>query len=104
VEIYSKLAAEQPEYFEPELAGSLNNQGILYAKTGDPEKALVATEMAVNIKEQLASVDPEKYVPSLVKSLRELEQRYCDVGEEEKGRIIRRRAEELQEKYLEAVD
>jgi hypothetical protein len=60
--------------------------------------------MAVNIKEQLASADPEKYVPSLVKSLRELEQRYCDVGEEEKANIIRRRAEELQEKYLETVD
>jgi hypothetical protein len=54
VEIYRRLAKDQPEDFLPDLGRSLSNAGAMFSNLDQREEALVASEEAVAIYRKLA--------------------------------------------------
>jgi len=87
VEIYRRLASDDPAAydpdlarsltnlgtqlaaFDPDLARSLTNLGTQLAEVGQRAQALATTEQAVEIYRRLASDDPAAYDPDLARSL-----------------------------------
>ncbi|WP_448595408.1 tetratricopeptide repeat protein [Thermoflexus hugenholtzii] len=69
VEIYRRLAAQHPEAFLPDLAGSLRSLGIRLSALGRREEALEVTQEAVEIRRRLVQQYPEAFLPDLAESL-----------------------------------
>jgi len=72
VVIYERLAAQQPERYESDLAGILNTLSGHLSDAGRHEDVLTAIERAVAIHERLAAQIPERYEPDLALSLNNL--------------------------------
>ncbi len=72
VEIYTRLAARNPEAIEPKLAVILNNLGILHKENQRDTQAEVAYEKAVEIYTRLAERNPEAFEPNLAAILNNL--------------------------------
>ena len=68
IEIYEKLAEENPERYQAYVAMSYNNTGNFYAEQGQPEKAEDYYRRAIEIREKLAEKNPERYAPDLAAS------------------------------------
>jgi tetratricopeptide (TPR) repeat protein len=49
VDLYRRLAAQHPDAFLPDLAGSLNNLGAMLSEMGRRAEALQATQEAVDL-------------------------------------------------------
>ncbi|MGW0828044.1 tetratricopeptide repeat protein [Streptomyces sp. NPDC002845] len=72
VEIYRRLAADNPAVFEPALADSLANHGIDLSRAERRDEALTATEEAVEIYRRLAADNPAAFEPALARTLSNL--------------------------------
>ena len=62
-DIYRRLAAERPDAFLPDLAGSLNNLGSRLSELGRREDALAAAREATDIYRRLAAERPDAFLP-----------------------------------------
>ena len=68
IEIREKLAEENPERFNPDLATSYNNVGNFYNILGQQEKAEEYYFKAIAIRERLAEENPERFNSDLATS------------------------------------
>jgi tetratricopeptide (TPR) repeat protein len=80
VDLNRRLAAERPDAFLPDLAGSLSNLGNSLDALGRREEALAAAEEAVSIHRQLAADNPDTFLPDLAGSLNNLGNRLRVLG------------------------
>jgi hypothetical protein len=87
VDLYRRLAAQHPDAFLPDLAGSLTNLGNALSEMGRRAEALQATQEAVDLYRRLAAQHPDAFLPDLAMSLNNLGNRLSEMG---------RRAEALQ--------
>lgn len=80
-----KLAEENPQRYKADLAMSLNNIGIFYAKQGEAKKAEEHYLIALKLYKELASKNPKKYNADLAMSLNNIWLFYNDQGEVKKA-------------------
>ncbi|WP_293275271.1 tetratricopeptide repeat protein [Nannocystis sp.] len=85
MKLYRKLAAARPDAFEPDLAGSLNNQGNIQSEVGGREEALASTGEAVKLDRKLAAARPDAFEPDLATSLNNLGNMESAVGGREEA-------------------
>jgi Tetratricopeptide repeat len=97
-EIYQRLATQNPDAFEPDLAMSLNNLGSFYSALGRREEGLRAAERASEIYQRLATQNPDAFEPDLAMSLNNLGIRYSALGRREEGLQAAERAVEIRER------
>jgi len=69
VEIYERLSQKNADVFEPDLATSLGNLGIMYRDLGRREEALEWCLKAVEIRERLSQRNADAFEPDLAMSL-----------------------------------
>jgi len=94
LDIYQRLAAISPQAYEPDLATTQNNLGLLYSDTqcyGESEEMYLS---AVEIYQRLSVVDPRVYEPYLATTQNNLGLLYRDT----------QRYGESEEMYLSAVE
>ena len=72
VKIRRKLAAANPDAYEPALASALNNLGTFLSELGRREAALGPAEEAVGLNRKLAAANPDAYEPDLASALNNL--------------------------------
>ncbi len=94
VDIYRRLAQDNPRAFMPDLAMSLNNLANILSELGRREEALEPAQEAADIYRQLAEDNPQAFMPDLAGSLNNLAIRLSELG----------RREEALEPAQEAVD
>ncbi|MEU4038257.1 tetratricopeptide repeat protein, partial [Streptomyces collinus] len=80
VEIYRRLAADNPTAHGPDLALSLSNLGVRLADAGRRNEALTVAEEAVEIRRRLAADNPTAHGPDLALSLSNLGVQLAAVG------------------------
>jgi Tetratricopeptide repeat len=81
VEIYCRLAQENPARFAPSLAGSLNNLSSRLSDAGNGGEALSAIREAVEIRHRLAQENPPHFAPDLAQSLTNFSNRLSETGD-----------------------
>ncbi|MDR1646374.1 MAG: tetratricopeptide repeat protein [Tannerellaceae bacterium] len=69
LEIYRKLADDNPKAYQPDVATTLNNVGTLHMNNRDFSDAAKAYEEALTIRRQLAAENPQAYRPDLAATL-----------------------------------
>jgi len=84
-EVCRGLAADRPDAFLPNLAGSLSNLGAMLGGVGRLEEALGSAEEAVEIYRGLASYRPDAFLPDLAGSLSNLGVALSDLGRREEA-------------------
>ena len=72
IEIRERLSQANPEAYEPDLAASLNNLGLLYSKTQRFSDSETYHLRELDIYERLSQTHPEVYEPDLAMSLNNL--------------------------------
>ena len=85
VEVYRQLAAANPATYEPELARSRRDLGVVLSKVGRREEALAAEEQAVEVYRRLAAANPAAYEPQLAWSLANLGLSLSGLGQHEEA-------------------
>jgi CHAT domain-containing protein/tetratricopeptide (TPR) repeat protein len=70
--IYRRLAQQQPEVYEPDLAGTLNGLGTALWGLRRLEAAVEAYQQALAIRRRLAQQQPEVYEPDVAMTLNNL--------------------------------
>jgi hypothetical protein len=85
VEIRRRLAADQPNVFEPDLARSLTYLGLMLAKLGRLEESLAAAEEAAGNFRRLAAVWPQAFESGLATSLSSLGSMLSVLGRREEA-------------------
>src|SRR5262249_38364033 len=85
VDLFRPLAAELPEAFESDLAGSLANLAEFLGDRGRGQAALQTAQEAADLYRRLASARPGAFVPSLAGSLSNLANRLSDAGQDERA-------------------
>src|SRR5204862_90222 len=80
VAIYRTLATRNPDAFQPDLAGSLNNVSNLLGEVGQREPALAAVREAVDLYRTLATRNPDAFRPAFATSLNSLGNRLSALG------------------------
>ena len=94
MEIYRRLAAVNPQVYEPYLAMTQNNLGLLYSdirRYEDSEKMYLS---AMEIRRRLAAANPQSYEPYLATTQNNLGNLYSDT----------QRYEDSEEMYLSAME
>ena len=94
LEICRRLAARNPEAYEPALARCYNNLGVLYKDTQRYKDAEKAYEQALEIRRRLVAQNPEAYEPGLSDSYNNLGNLYSDT----------QRYEEAEKAYKQALE
>ena len=84
--------------YQPDLAGTCNNLGILYENTDHTDKAEQEYLRAKEIYEQLTEFAPERYASDLADTCETLGELYENTGRPEQAAAEYARAEELQNK------
>ncbi|MCD8180456.1 MAG: tetratricopeptide repeat protein, partial [Firmicutes bacterium] len=79
VEIRERLCKRNPDAFEPDLAMSYNNLGVLYANIQEYEDAELFLKKAVEIQERLSKRNPDAFEPDLAMSYNNLRTLYNDM-------------------------
>jgi len=69
VDLYRRLAQQNPDAFLPYLAMSLTNLGNRLSEMGRRAEALQATQEAVDLYRRLAQQNPDAFLPDLARSL-----------------------------------
>ena len=87
VQLYHKLAREQPDSFLPGLAGSLNNLANRLSALGRREEALVHAEESVRLHRQLARERPDAFLADLAMSLNNLSHMLSALGRREEALV-----------------
>ena len=93
VEIYRRLAAANPQVYEPDLAETQNDLGILYSDTRRYEESEKMYLSAMEIRRRLAVANPQVYEPDLADTQYNLGCLYYNI----------QRYEESGEMYLSAL-
>jgi tetratricopeptide (TPR) repeat protein len=83
VSLYRTLAAQRPDAFRPDLAGSLNNLAGRLNALGRWEDALAAAEEAVSLRRTLAAQRPDAFRPDLAMSVNNLAAMLSELGRRE---------------------
>ncbi|PKV84259.1 tetratricopeptide repeat protein [Streptomyces sp. TLI_146] len=83
--VYRRLAAANPDAYEPGLAASLNNLSIHYGEVGRRAEGLTASEEATSVYRRLATANPDAHEPDLAASLNNLSVDYGEVGRRAEG-------------------
>ena len=78
LDIYQRLAAISPQAYEPGLATTQNNLGILYSDTRRYEESEEMYLSAMEIRRRLAAVNPQVYDPDLATTQNDLGILYSD--------------------------
>jgi tetratricopeptide (TPR) repeat protein len=89
------LAAQRPDVFRPDLAGSLNNLASFLSALGDREAALNAAREAADLYRALAAQRPDAFRPDLAGSLHNLASFLSDLGDREAALNAAREAADL---------
>ena len=95
VELYSQLAQQRPDAFNPDLARSLNNLAAMLSELGQREKALQAAQESVELRRLLAQQRPDAFNPDLAGSLNNLAAMLSKLGQREKALQAAQEAVEL---------
>ncbi len=98
MEIRRRLASENPQAFEPDLAMSLNNLATSLSYTGRREEALKIAREAVKISRRLARKNPQAFEPDLAVSLANFAALLSDAGQREEALEVAREAVALYRK------
>ncbi|SNR82493.1 Tetratricopeptide repeat-containing protein [Geodermatophilus saharensis] len=85
VDHHRHLAANDPEAFNPDLAGSLNDLSGRLAALGRLEEALAAIEEAVTLRRALAAAYPDAFISDLAGSLHNLSVMLAYLGRREEA-------------------
>jgi tetratricopeptide (TPR) repeat protein len=64
-----QLAESDPEEYTPDVAGTLNNLGVLLRNMGDPDAALKHYAEALEIRRKLSESHPDAYMPDVAATL-----------------------------------
>ena len=72
LEIYRRLAKQQPQVYEPYLTTTLNNLGVVLSDLRRFEEAEKAFREALGIRRRLAEQKPQVYEPDLARTLNNL--------------------------------
>ena len=94
LDICQRLAAISPYAYEPDLAGTQNNLGVLYNNTQRYKESEKMYLSALKICQRLTAVNPQVYEPDLAMTQNNLGLLYSDI----------RRYEESEEMHLSAVE
>ncbi|GAA3696708.1 hypothetical protein GCM10022204_10830 [Microlunatus aurantiacus] len=95
VQLYRRLAATNPDAYEPDLASSLRNWAIGLAEAGHREEGLAAVEEAVQLCRRLAVTNPDAYELDLAMSLYTLSLRLDEVGRRDEAIAASEEADKL---------
>jgi tetratricopeptide (TPR) repeat protein len=98
LEIRERLAKQNPEAFEPELAITLSNLGNQRNELGRLEDAVAASERAVKIYKRLAKRNPEVFEPLLAAVLNNLGPQCGALGRLEDALAASELASEIRER------
>ena len=94
LDICQRLAAISPQAYEPDLAGTQNNLGVLYNNTQRYKESEKMYLSALKIYQRLTAANPQVYEPDLAMTQNNLGLLYSDI----------RRYEESEEMHLSAVE
>ena len=94
LDICQRLAAISPYAYEPDLAGTQNNLGVLYNNTQRYKESEKMYLSALKICQRLTAANPQVYEPDLAMTQNNLGLLYSDI----------RRYEESEEMHLSAVE
>ena len=94
LDICQRLAAISPYAYEPDLAGTQNNLGVLYNNTQRYKESEKMYLSALKIYQRLTAANPQVYEPDLAETQNDLGILYSDT----------RRYEESEEMYLSAME
>src|SRR5271165_2165285 len=86
------LAAQNPAAYRPDLAGTLNNLGVLYDETRRFADAEAAYREAAGIRRELAAQNPAAYRPDLARTLNNLGILYDETDRFAEGEAAKREA------------
>ena len=108
LEFYRNRAESSPEAYQPDVATTLNNLGILHSDTGKHGDAEKEYGEALEIRRKLAEASPETYLPDVAMTLGNLGNLHSATGkhgdaEKEYGEALekyRQLAESSPEAYL----
>ncbi|WP_313904926.1 effector-associated constant component EACC1 [Streptomyces sp. IB201691-2A2] len=92
IEIYRRLASNNPVDYQPPLATALITQSDRLAGTGRSDSALHAAHEAVDISESQAQSDPDVFRPTLAMALSTLSNRLAETGERKQALAAAERA------------
>ncbi|WP_235216713.1 tetratricopeptide repeat protein [Archangium violaceum] len=95
VELKRALAERNPDAFQHDLAGTLNNLGTMLSELGKRAEALEATREAVEVYRALAERNPDAFGPDLAMSLNNLGNRLSELGRRAEALEAAREAVEL---------
>jgi nucleoside phosphorylase len=95
VDLYRALATQNPDAFQPILAGNLNNLGNRLSDLGKREPALTATREAVDRYRTLVMRNPDAFQSDLAMSLNNLGTRLSELGHREPALVASREAVDL---------
>jgi tetratricopeptide (TPR) repeat protein len=98
VEIYRKLAMENPVEFNSDLARSLHDLSICMSDMGHRDEALDTNQEAVEIRRKLAVEQPDKYNPDLAFSLNNLAIWLSDLGRQDEALDVIQQAVDIRRK------
>ena len=99
MEIRLRLAEEDPEEYEPDLAYALHKLAYTQYMTDDYDSSAMNYEKALKIRRRLAEEDPEEYEENLASTLRNYGNLEADIeGEEQKALELYREALEIYER------
>ena len=88
LKMYRELANKNPEKYLPDVAGSLNNLGILLKDINELKQAQTYYEEALVIFQELAKRNPEAYLPYVAMSLNNLGVLFSDINEFKKAQTL----------------
>ena len=94
---YQRLVKENPESYDPYVAATLNNLGLLYSDQNDFIAAMDAYKRALEIRERLAKENPETYDPDVAMTLNNLAVLYSDQNDFTAAMDAYKRALEIRE-------
>lgn len=92
IEIYRRLAADNPFSYQPNLATVLTTQSDYLAETGQSRQALQAATEAVDISENLTRFAPDTFLPGLAMALSSLSNRLAETSQREQALAAAERA------------
>ena len=98
VEYERRLAADDPEVWEPDLARSLANLGIRLTEAGRHAEALDPAQQATQIFRRLAADNPRAWEPDLAASLSNLGVQLRDLGRHAEALDAMQQAIEIRER------
>ncbi len=96
LEIYRRLAKENPEAYEPDVANTLNNLAALYSHTQRFKESEQYFSEALEIQRRVAKENPAAYEPAVANTLNNLAWLYNDTQRFKEGEQCYSEALEIQ--------